>query len=113
MASKKYQTNIKKSGETWTAQVTRQITSRKTHVSKEQTGFTSEADANEWANARLSEFVSTQHSANKRQGSAREKSEEIKRQRSARRAEKTESAKLAKEETLNAEAMADNEQVDR
>lgn len=110
MASKKYQTNVSQSGDTWTAQITRQITSRKVHVSKEQADFASETEAQEWADATLMEFVGTQKTANQRQGTSRKEAEEIKRLRSARRADKTEAAKLAKEQAENAEAMDDVEE---
>lgn len=107
MTSKKYQTNVIQNDDSWTAQITRQITSRKVHVSKEQGNFKSESEATDWANEALTEFVSTQKKANERQGSSRKETEETKRLRSARRAEKTEAAKLAKEEALNNEAMTD------
>lgn len=108
MASKKYQINVVQSDDTWTAQITRQVTSKTVHVSKEQSDFKTEAEATDWANEALTEFVNTQQSANQRQGSSRKESQEVKRQRSARRSEKTEAAKLAKEEAMNSEAVNDN-----
>ena len=107
MASNKYQIQVTATGDTWTAQITRQITSRKVHVSKEQGDFKTEAEAQQWADDAIKEFVNTQKTANQRQGSSRKQSEETKRLRSARRAEKTEAAKLAKEAALNDEAMED------
>lgn len=112
MTSKKYQINVVQNNDTWTAQITRQITSRKVHVSKEQGDFKSESEANDWANSALKEFVSTQKTANQRQGSSRKETEETKRLRSARRAEKTEATKLAKEEAMNAEAMDDSAEIE-
>lgn len=109
MASNKYQIQVEQSDDTWTAKITRQVTSKTVHVSKEQTDFKTEVEATEWANDALTEFVSTQKSANQRQGSSRKEYEEVKRQRSARRAEKTEAEKLAKEEALNAEAMQESD----
>lgn len=113
MTSKKYQINVEQTGELWTAQITRQVTSVKVHVSKEQADFKTQEQAQEWAEQALTEFVSTQQTANQRQGGSRKEAEETKRLRSARRADKTEAAKLAKEDALNAEAMdenADNEE---
>lgn len=107
MASKKYQTQVVQSNDTWTAQITRQVTSLKVHVSKEQADFKTQAQAQQWADEAIKEFISTQQSANQRQGSSRKESEETKRLRSARRAEKTEAAKVAKEAALNTEAMDD------
>lgn len=99
MSSKKYQSEILSNGNTWSARITRQVTSRKSIVSKEQDGFSNEADAQSWVETNLAEFVTTQKTANSRQGSNRKELEEIKRQRSNRRAEKTETAKRDKEET--------------
>jgi len=93
MSGKKYFTQIEQIDTHWTAQVVRRLSKHKTHVSKQQKGFASEADANSWAEAALKEFINTQQNANVRQGDQRKETEEMKRQRSARRAEKTEDAK--------------------
>jgi hypothetical protein len=103
MSSKKYQSEILQEGDHWTARITRQITSRKSLVSKQQEGFTSEAEAQAWVDTNMAEFISTQKSANKRQGGSRKDQEEVKRQRSSRRAEKTEIAKNAKKDAEQSE----------
>lgn len=98
MASgKKYDIRIAPSGDTWLAQITRQITSKKTTVSKQQDGFESEHAAQAWAEQALVDFIATLKTRNKRHGVQRKEDEEIKRQRASRRADKTAAAKdLAK-----------------
>jgi len=66
MSSKKYQSEILQEGDNWTARITRQVTSRKSLISKQQDGFNSEAEASVWAAAALADFISTQKSANTR-----------------------------------------------
>jgi len=100
MSSKKYQSEILQEGDNWTARITRQVTSRKSLISKQQDGFNSEAEASVWAAAALADFISTQKSANTRQTASRKNLEEVKRQRSSRRAEKTEAAKRKKAESV-------------
>jgi len=96
MSSKKYQSKVSQEGGTWVAYITRQITSRKSIVSKKQDGFSSEAEAQTWVDSNLSEFINTQKKANSRQGTHRKDQDEIKRQRSSRRAQKTDFAKREK-----------------
>ena len=97
MSSKKYQSDVVQDGAQWTARITRQITSRKSIISKQQEGFSNEAEAVAWAETNLTDFISTQKNANSRQGSSRKDQQEVKRLRSSRRAEKTETAKREKE----------------
>lgn len=97
MSSKKYQSEVLQDGDSWTARITRQVTSRKSLVSKQQEGLASEAEAKAWVETNMAEFISTQKNANARQGDNRKEHEEIKRQRSSRRAEKTGIAKREKE----------------
>lgn len=106
MSSKKYQSEVLQEGDTWTARITRQVTSRKSMVSKQQDGFSNETEAQAWVETNLAEFVNTQKSANSRQGTSRKGQEEMKRQRSSRRAEKTEIAKREKAEALEAKQQA-------
>ena len=94
--SKKYQIKLEQKDSQWVAQITRQVTSRKTVVTKQQDSFTSESDAQTWAEETLAEFIKTQKSNNARRGSNRKTNEDIKSQRSSRRAEKTLAAKAEK-----------------
>lgn len=73
----------------------RQVTSRKTTISKQQGDFASQAEAQQWAEAALAEFSNKQSAANTRQNRQRKEVEEQRMQRSARRAEKTAAAKEA------------------
>ncbi len=94
MSKKKYQSEIRREGNCWTARITRQITSRKSIVSKQQNGFINEMEAQEWASTNLTKFIDTQKNANSRQSVNRKEQAELKRQRSSRRAKKTEANKL-------------------
>lgn len=94
--SKKYQINVEQNKDTWLAQITRQVTSRKKVVTKQQDDFASEAEAQTWAEQTLAEFIKTQQGSNARRGANRKASEDVKTQRSSRRAEKTLAAKIEK-----------------
>jgi len=98
MSSKKYQTSIEKKGDNWSAKILRRLSKTKTHTSKQRDDFTSEADAQAWADSELSEFVNRQKQANIRQGEQRKENQAIKQNRSARRAEKTKATKHAEKE---------------
>ncbi|WP_413110300.1 DUF3622 domain-containing protein [Thaumasiovibrio sp. DFM-14] len=50
----------------WAAEIIRQLSARRTTVSKRETGFATEAEAKEWAEKTLAEFVQTQIERNKR-----------------------------------------------
>jgi hypothetical protein len=98
MSSKKYQSDVIQDGGEWVARITRQISSVKSIVSKQQGGFASDTEAQAWADTNLAEFISIQKNANSRQGSSRKDHKEVKRLRSSRRAEKTETAKRERAE---------------
>lgn len=104
MNNKKYSSNIEQVGESWTAQIVRQVSKQKVHVSTQKDGFANEAKAQAWAAAKLEEFISTQKQANSRQGEQRRENEEMKRLRSERRSEKT---KLTKEDNSDIEESID------
>lgn len=106
--SKKYQAKVLREKNTWTAQITRQVSSNKIHVSKMQTDFETQEQAQQWADISLAKFINTQKTANMRQGDVRKQTEETRRQRSARRADKTAVEKLAKDIADNANALNDS-----
>ncbi len=112
MSSKKYQSEVLEENGQWTARINRRLSSRKSKVSKEQSGFSSESDAQAWADDALSEFINTQQTANNRQGESRKLNDEVKRQRSNRRSEKTELAKQAKEQAALDQGVLDNKSSD-
>ncbi|NNJ73378.1 MAG: DUF3622 domain-containing protein [Enterobacterales bacterium] len=49
----KFNIRLIEKGKTWTAEITRKISARKTSVTKRKTRFASEKDANDWAQAEL------------------------------------------------------------
>ena len=55
--SKKYDYQVKQDNDTWTAEITRRVTSRVTVVSKEKTGFATEAEAQTWGQAEVEAFL--------------------------------------------------------
>lgn len=55
----------------WTAEITRQVTSRKTVVSKREAGFETEELAQAWAEKELLGFVKNQAERNDRKGQQR------------------------------------------
>ena len=90
---KKYNINTIKNESTWSAQITRQVTSRKIKVTKEKDNFETEAAAKKWAEKTLLEFTSTLSTSNDRHAAQRKSNEEMKRLRSNRRADKTQKIK--------------------
>ncbi|MFT5573770.1 MAG: hypothetical protein ACI9FR_002705 [Cryomorphaceae bacterium] len=106
-SNKKYEYELKQTGDTWSAKVTRKINSRKRATTMQKDGFKSEAEATSWSEQSLVELTTKQKSSNLNSGQKRKDTEEMKRQRSARRAEKTE---LAKEEAAKL-AEADDQQI--
>ncbi len=96
---KKYTLIVNEIDGLWQAQITRQVTSKKRHTSKEKSGFSSEAEALEWGEKELVNFSSTLNKSNQRHTQQRNANMEVRRQRAARRADKTEQAKLVKAET--------------
>ncbi len=63
---KKYDFNVVQTNDTWTAEIVRQITSKKTVISKSQDGFSSEAEAQAWGETELKGFLQHQIERNKR-----------------------------------------------
>ncbi len=64
--NKKYTVQITQVDSSWTAEIIRQVTSKKTVVSKSQEGLSSEAEAIVWSEAQLAIFVETLKEKNKR-----------------------------------------------
>lgn len=95
MSNRKYQIEVTANGDLWAARITRQVSARKSVVSKQQDKFLTKEQADDWAKTNLDMFVNTQQAANTRHGSNRNLKQEVKRLRSERRAKKTESAKAS------------------
>ena len=64
--NKKYDIQLVRDKNSWTAEITRRITSRKTAVSKRQEGFSTETEAQEWGEKELKSFLESQNARNKR-----------------------------------------------
>lgn len=94
-SNKKYQYELIQDGDSWSAKITRKVTSSKRLTTKEKLGFDSQSSAEQWARERLSELSTTQRASNTQQAQKRKDIEEMKRLRSARRAERTEQVKAA------------------
>ncbi|MDH5572443.1 MAG: DUF3622 domain-containing protein [Gammaproteobacteria bacterium] len=70
--AKKYDFRIIKDNNTWTAEIIRQVTSKRTVVSKSQTGFATEAKAQAWAQDELPAFLKNLNERNKRRAEKRD-----------------------------------------
>jgi hypothetical protein len=66
MTKGKYNSRIIENGATWTAEITRRISARKTGVSKSEEGFSSEAAAQAWVEKELPVFLKNLGEQNKR-----------------------------------------------
>ncbi|MCG7588418.1 DUF3622 domain-containing protein [Photobacterium sp. OFAV2-7] len=73
---KKFDYRVVEKRNGWAAEIIRQITSRRTTISKRETGFATEAEATEWAEKTLVEFVQNQIERNKRKALQRKANEE-------------------------------------
>ena len=64
--SKKYSIRTSQEKDTWSAEVIRRASAKKTIVSKTQAGIKTEAEATEWAEKELVIFTAKQSEQNKR-----------------------------------------------
>lgn len=69
---KKYSYQLIQQDKSWSVEILRQVTSRKTVVSKRQGDFETEAKAAEWAEQELKQFSEQQSERNKRKAEKRE-----------------------------------------
>ncbi|GHA12097.1 hypothetical protein GCM10008090_22440 [Arenicella chitinivorans] len=83
--NKKYNVHVFQDGDAWSAQITRQVTSRKRTVSKQQDGFADEADAREWGQSELQKYVTAQQERNVKHATHRAELEQRQRDRADRR----------------------------
>lgn len=74
--SKKFSFRVVEKRSGWTAEIVRQVSVKRSVVSKREMGFESEADATAWAEKELVNFITLQAERNKRKSSARKASEE-------------------------------------
>ncbi len=73
--NKKFAIRVTEKRNGWTAEITRQVTSRRTVVSKREMGFESEVLATEWAEKTLAEFIESQAKRNDRKAEKRSERE--------------------------------------
>ncbi|KJY85345.1 hypothetical protein TW81_00475 [Vibrio galatheae] len=103
--NKKFAIRVTEKRNGWCAEITRQVTSRKTSVSKRETGFETEAEAQQWAEKELAGFVQNQAVRNERKGEARkvraEREERLAQEAAEKKARRIEQAKLAAEAELD------------
>ena len=64
--SKKYDYRISQDKKTWTTEIIRRVTSKRTTVSKSQEGFATEAEAKAWGESELKSFLANLTKKNKR-----------------------------------------------
>ena len=70
---KKYDYRVVHNESTWTAEITRRMTSKKTVVSKSQDGFATESEAREWGAKELEVFAKNLNARNKLRSEKRNK----------------------------------------
>ncbi|MBD1575144.1 MULTISPECIES: DUF3622 domain-containing protein [Vibrio] len=74
--SNKYSFQLVEKRNGWSAEIVRQITSRRTIISKRQLGFETEAEATQWAEKELVEFQKIQTERNKRKSAGKRKNDD-------------------------------------
>jgi uncharacterized protein YdaU (DUF1376 family) len=94
--NQKYTVHVFQDGDTWTAQILRQVTSRKRSVSKQQTGFTQQAEADEWAHSELQKYISAQQARNVKHATQRTEAQQRERARAERRRAQAEARNAAR-----------------
>ncbi|MBL4831669.1 MAG: DUF3622 domain-containing protein [Aliivibrio sp.] len=95
----KFDYRLKEKDNTWTAEIVRNVTSRRKMVSKRQGDFSTEAEALAWAEKELVQFSQNQNERNQRKAVTRKANEAI----AAEKAEKAAVKKAAYEAARDAE----------
>lgn len=75
--NKKFDIRLTEKRNSWCAEITRQVTSRSTTVSKRESGFETEALAQEWAEKELASFIANQAERNERKSEQRKERDEL------------------------------------
>ncbi|ANP75769.1 uncharacterized protein DUF3622 [Vibrio crassostreae] len=75
--NKKFDIRLTEKRNGWCAEITRQVTSRSTTVSKRESGFETEALAQEWAEKELASFIANQAERNERKSEQRKERDEL------------------------------------
>ena len=74
---KKFDYRVVEKRNGWAAEIIRQVSARRTTISKRQADFATEAEATEWAEKALAEFVQSQVERNKRKSLQRKVVDEV------------------------------------
>lgn len=75
--NKKFDIRLTEKRNGWCAEITRQVTSCSTTVSKRESGFETEALAQEWAEKELASFIANQAERNERKSEQRKERDEL------------------------------------
>lgn len=108
---KKFDYQIKQDANTWSAEITRRVSARRSSVSKQQDGFETEALAIEWATAELAGFLEKQKQANARKSERRTERNALA-EKAAAAKEASNTAFLAKRAESRARALEEDSEED-
>ena len=102
--NKKFDIRLTEKRNGWCAEITRQVTSRSTTVSKRESGFETEALAQEWAEKELASFIANQAERNERKSEQRKERDELRHTKDLKAEQAREArAKVREEEQEDAE----------
>ncbi|MCZ4308866.1 DUF3622 domain-containing protein [Vibrio atlanticus] len=96
--NKKFDIRLTEKRNGWCAEITRQVTSRSTTVSKRESGFETEALAQEWAEKELVSFISNQAERNERKSEQRKERDELRHTKELKAEQAREARAKAREE---------------
>ena len=101
--NKKFDIRITEKRNGWCAEITRQVTSRSTTVSKRESGFETEALAQEWAEKELASFIANQAERNDRKSEQRKERDELRHTKELKAEQARETRAKARAEELDDE----------
>jgi hypothetical protein len=104
-SNKKYDYRVTQNKKTWTAEIIRRVTSKRTSVSKSQDGFSTEAEAKAWGEKELASFLDNLAERNKRDSAQRTEAQKEK-------AARDEAYKQRKKDSESLEAEGDEAEGD-
>jgi len=96
--NKKFDFQVVEKRNGWSAEIIRQVSARRTTVSKREMGFETEALAIEWAEKELAEFVKHQAERNLRKGEQRKDREAAAEQKAAEAAQRAAARSIESDE---------------
>ena len=96
--NKKFDIRLTEKRNGWCAEITRQVTSRSTTVSKRESGFETEALAQEWAEKELASFIANQAERNERKSEQRKERDELRHTKDLKAEQAREARAKAREE---------------